>query len=796
MNAQETKNVKISVKDYIMRYIRYLPLFIISISIALVLSYVYLRYTTPFYNAHATMLIKTDKSAGSREKEFDEVYFTGGRGNVSNEIEILKSLTLAKRVAGSLGLQKKYYVKGNIKTTLNYPAGPVALNIVRLADSTKPVYLEINILNDREFSFANAVEKKYRFGEPFQQGAGTFVITKNGSLFEQKQYKEHILSWEPLESAAFNVLSGLGVSPVKDQSNILSLTYLSTHPQLGKDILNQLMEEYSKQNIEDKNQTAARTVSFVNERLNLITRELGDVEKDLQKYKQDNQVINLASQSEIYLNNQSVLDKEVSQFEVQKHIIQYLKEYMGSQQNEFSVVPTTLGIEDITLQELIGQYNDQQLKREALLKTTTGQNPTVKVMESQLEKLRTNILETLKNLTVNLDLQINNLKQKNQQYTSRINSVPIKEKELLEITRQQGIKQSLYLYLLQKREETAISLAATVSNSQVVDAAIGSNVPVKPNPKNVKMLAVFLGILIPIAFIYIRELLNDKISSRPDITKITNAPIFGEIGHSQEKSALLVRNNKRDVVTEQFRMIRSNIQYMVNNTSHPVILITSTFSGEGKSFISVNIGAVMALAGKRTVILEMDIRKPKIAKNLDLSRAKGISNFLVSNIPVESLPQPVPETENLFVIPCGPIPPNPSEMLLSEKLPQLFNYVKQAFDIVIIDTAPVGLVSDAFTLSQYSDSTLYIVRMGYTLKKQMHFIEELYNKNKLPKIGLLINDIKASSNYYSYGNYGGYGYGYGYGYGNSNGYYESNGKSSGKLTKFFSKIYKPTKQSK
>jgi tyrosine-protein kinase Etk/Wzc len=790
MNTQESKSIKISVKDFLMRYVRYLPLFILSIGIALGIAYAYLRYSTPLYSARATMLIKTDKSSGGLAKEFDEVNFTGGRGNVANEIEILKSLTLAKRVATSLGLQKKYYVKGNIKTTLNYPEAPVSLDIVKLTDSTKPIGFDINIINEQEFNFANAPAIKYRFGQPLEQPGGTFVIVKNEPLFKNLQYKEHVLTWEPLENAAFNVLGGLGVAAVKDQSNILSVTYLGTHPQLAKDILNQLMEEYSKQNVEDKNQTAARTVSFVNERLNLITRELGDVEKDLQKYKQHNDVVNLESQSQLYLSTQSELDKQLSQFEVQKHIIGYLQEYMGNEQNNHDVVPTSLGIEDITLKELIGQYNELQLKREAQLRTTTPNNLTVKVMDGQLEKLRSNILENLNNVKRTIDLQINSLNHKNQQYNSRINSVPIKEKELLEITRQQGIKQSLYLFLLQKREETAISLAATVSNSQVVDAAIGSGGPVLPNPKNVKMLAVFLGLLVPVGFIYIRELLNDKIVSRPDITKITEAPIFGEIGHSEDKGVLLVRNNKRDVVTEQFRMIRSNIQYMVN-TSRPVILVTSTFSGEGKSFISVNTGAVMALAGKKTVVLEMDIRKPKISKNLDLSRAKGISNFLVGNIPVESLAQPVNGVDNLYVIPCGPIPPNPSEMLLNEKLNELFDYVKKAFDVVIIDTAPIGLVSDAFTLSKYADSTLYIVRMGYTLKKQMHFIEELYKTNKLPRIGLLVNDIKTSSHYYSYGNYGGYGYGYGYG--NSNGYYEASSNGTGKVKKLFKKIVKPLK---
>jgi capsular exopolysaccharide synthesis family protein len=796
MNSKENESVKISVKDFIMRYLRYLPLFIISISIALIIAYVYLRYTTPLYSARATMLIKTDKSSPKMGGEFDEVYFSGGRGNLNSEIEILRSLNLAKRVAASLGLQKKYYVKGNIKTTLNYPAGPLSLEVVNLVNPSQSASFDVNIVSDREFTLGKEGERKYKFGEPIQYSGSTFSIVKNDSLFKDIkdiQYKEHILTWEPLESAAFGVLSGLGVAPTKDQSNILSISYLSPDPILAKDIINQLMQEYSKLNVEDKNQTASRTISFINERLNLITRELGDVEKDLQKYKQQNNVINLPSQSEIFLNNQSEIDKQISEMEVKQRITTYLQEYIGDQKNQHEIVPTSLGIEDPTLAELITQYNQLQLKLETQLKTTTANNITVKILDGQLEKLRSDLMENLRNLKASQDLQLSSLKQKNQQYNSKINSVPIKEKELLEITRQQGIKQTLYLYLLQKREETAISLAATVSNSQIVDAAIASGAPVKPSPGSVKMVAIFLGLVIPLGIIYIKELLNDKISSRPDITRITDAPIFGEIGHSQDKEVLAVRKNKRDVVSEQFRMIRTNVQYMISNTSNPVILVTSTFSGEGKSFVSINTGAVMALAGKKTVVLEFDIRKPKIAKNLDLSRAKGISNFLVSDIPVSSLPQQVPDVDNLYVVACGPIPPNPSEMLLNEKMNELFAYLKQTFDVVIIDTAPVGLVSDAYTLGRYADSTLYIVRMGYTLKKQLHFVEELYSKSKLPKIGLLVNDIKASSHYYGYGNYGGYGYGYGYGYGQSNGYYESGSNGNGKIGKLFKRMVKSKK---
>jgi len=769
MSSTENQNIKITVKDFIFRYLKYIPLFLFSLAVALTISFLYLRYTVPVYNARATLLIKRAAENGSNT-EIDKLFFNSARSNVSNEIELLKSLNLSKRVAASLGVQKKYYTKGNVKTTLNYPDSPVELDIIKLKDSLHPVAFSIVINDETGYSFENLETKKYNFGEPFENASGTFRIIKNDSLIDILQYREQILTWEPLENAAFFVQGGLSVAPVKDQSDILLLSYLTPQPLLGRDILNSLMTEYQRLNVEDKKVMASQTISFINERLNIITKELGAVEKDLQKYKQEKGIANLQSQSQVAIDNQSSIEGAISSQEVRRTIISYLQEYMANDRNQHTVVPTTLGVNEPTLSQQVAQYNQIVLRREDQLRTTTASNPVIQSLDVQLQKIRSDILETLRNLKSVSELEMKSLESRSAQYNANIAAVPIREKELLEISRQQGIKQTLFLFLFQTREETLISQAATVSNSQVVDEAIANMSPVTPKPLNARILAVFLGLIIPIGFIYLKEVLNDKINSRADINRVTSVPIFGEIGHADTKHALMVEKNKRDIVTEQFRMIRTNLKYLVNNIENPVILVTSTFSGEGKSFVSINSAAVMALAGKKTVVMEFDIRKPKIMTGLKMPKANGITNFLVSNIPVESLAIAVPDVENLYVIPCGPIPPNPSEILLNSKLADLFKYVRSAFDVVIVDTPPVGLVSDAFTLSQHVDASLYIVRMGYTLKKQIHFIEELYANQKMPNIGLLVNDIKATSHYYSYGNYGGYGYGYGYG--SSNGYFD------------------------
>jgi tyrosine-protein kinase Etk/Wzc len=319
--------------------------------------------------------------------------------------------------------------------------------------------------------------------------------------------------------------------------------------------------------------------------------------------------------------------------------------------------------------------------------------------------------------------------------------------------------------LMGEKEKTSIALAANIRNSRTLEPAIPNGNPVRPNGRNAKLLAIVIGLILPALFIFILEVLNDKVTSRNDIERLTAATVLGEVGHSYNRQNLIVTQNNRGVVAEQFRIIRSNLQYVINHVEKPVILISSSFSGEGKSFISTNVGAVMALAGKKTIILEFDIRKPKILSHLEMPKKPGLTNYLLGKIKLEDVPVKVEGIDNFYVFPCGPVPPNPSELLLDPQLEEMFAYLKANFDVVIMDTAPVGMVSDALTLSRYADCTLYIVRQGRTYKKQIGLIDDFYRSQKLPKISIVLNDVnlRTSYGYYGYGRYG-YGYGYGSGY--------------------------------
>ncbi|MFL5808396.1 MAG: polysaccharide biosynthesis tyrosine autokinase, partial [Flavisolibacter sp.] len=374
---------------------------------------------------------------------------------------------------------------------------------------------------------------------------------------------------------------------------------------------------------------------------------------------------------------------------------------------------------------------------------------------------------------------ISNLQNISATAQSQLRIMPEKQQALVEIQREEKTKLVILNSLLEKREESAIVLASTISNIKVLEEAGANFTPVKPNRRSTQLLAIMVGLVLPALFIFILELLNDKVTTRYDIEKLTNTTILGEVGHSYGKNTLVVTNNNRSVVAEQFRIIRSNLQYVINHDK-PVVLVTSSFSGEGKSFISTNVGAVMALAGKKTIILEFDIRKPKILSQLNIAKRPGLTNYLLGKVSVEELPTKVEGIDGLYVLPCGPVPPNPAELLLHPKLGDMFAYLREHFDTIIMDTAPVGMVSDAMTLSKFADCTLYIVRQGHTYKKQIGMIDEFHVQGKLPKISIILNDVKLRTGYGYYG-YGRYGYGYGYG----SGYFDDDTPPPGLLTRWF-----------
>ena len=758
LQTTEAKNElsKLGLKDLFFKYIRFLPLFIVSIALSLIAAYTYLRYTTPIYQSTGSLIIR-EENKGTSDK-LNELISADNEVNIQNEIELLKSRPIMERVIDALDLNFSYYAKGKVRETNIYKAVPFVLEVFALEDSATTFSLNIQFANPHSFSI-NGEEKLISFNQAFKNRDGVFkLIKKEGVIGE-----EYVIKYDPANLLVKELLDNLLIVP-KGNTNILLLSMEATNPQLAADVVNRLMEEYRQYSVEEKIESITQQLTFINSRLGVVDDELDSVTSNLNRYRKANNLIDFEAQSSDLFVQIREADKQSNEMQAQLAIVDLIESNLLNNRNNFNTTPSALSIPDPTLNNLIAAYNVIQLERKALSdKNVPVGNPLIQEKGEAIEKLRQKILQNLNTIRTSYSTSLTDMRNEGGAAQSKVRALPEKQQRLLEIVRQQETKQRVYDILLEQKERSSISLAATTSNIKVVDTARPNSIAIKPNRWNVQSIAIFIGLILPALFIFLLEILNDKITTRNDIERLTDATILGEVGHSDSNDALVVKSNNRSVVAEQFRIIRSNLQYVIHAIKKPVILVTSSFSGEGKSFISTNIGAVMALAGKRTVILEFDIRKPKILSHLNLAKRPGLTNYLLGKAPLEGLAVAVPGNENLFVLACGPIPPNPSEMLLDPKLTDLFDYLRSNFDMVIMDTAPVGMVSDALTLSKFADATLYIARQGHTYKKQVGLIDEFYRQGKLPKISLILNDIKLRSGYGYYG-YGRYGYGYGTGY--------------------------------
>jgi len=767
VNTGRSELLSLSFRDLFYKYVRFLPFFLLSTAFALFIAFVYLRYATPIYSVGGTLLIKSEQQGGGRNDKFSEI-FGNKTSNIQSEIEVLKSRPLMERVVKKLNLQFSYYVKGKIKTVNIYKQGPFLIDAFQLTDSSSSFTLKIKFLNDHEFRI-NDDNTVIGFGQLFKNSRGVFRLTRNPYGGVSKDYS---VTWQPTFAVAGAFAGSLQIAPKTSGTGILIISMQTPNAQMGADVINNLMEEYGIYSIEQKKQSSDQILDFIDGRLDDYGHKLDSVQKIQQDYEQKYNLIDVEAQSGNYFANISDADKSTYEESLKLNAADMVDDYLSDKKYEYGnvVVPSSLTLNDPTLGGLISDYNVAQLKRRQLLDANVpADNPAVIETVEQIENLRISIRENLKNIKSSLNSVIGRLRKRSSENEAQLKAMPVRVKELAEIKQEVDALHAMYKFLQEQKEATAISRASTISNSALVDRAFATSVPIKPNRRSIQILAILLGLGLPAMVIFIGEILNDKVTTRADIEKITTAPILGEIGHSYSDKVLIVNKTTRSMVAEQFRIIRSNLQYILNTKGEKsILLVTSSFSGEGKSFVSTNMGAVLALAGKKTIILEFDIRKPKILTGLGIAKGQGITNFLVGKANIEDLIRPVPEQDNLFIMACGPVPPNPAELLLSPRVEEMFTWLRENLDMVLIDTAPVGMVSDAMTLSRFADSTLYLVRQGHTFKKQVVLIDEFYQANKLPKVSIIINDVKMKPGYGYYG-YGRYGYGYGYGYGS---YYE------------------------
>ena len=571
--------------------------------------------------------------------------------------------------------------------------------------------------------------------------------------------------------------NSLSIAPTSKTTSVAVISLKNSSLQCGQDFINQLLEMYNRNTNNDKNEIAQKTAEFIDERISIISKELGSTEADLETFKRDAGITDLTSEAQIALAGNAEYEKKSVENRTQISLVNDLRKYLRG--NEYEVLPSNVGLQDAALIGAIERYNEMLVERKRLLRTSTENNPAIVNLDTSIRAMKANVQATLEGTLQGLMITKSNLDREASRYSRRISNAPGQERAYVSIARQQEIKAGLYLMLLQKREENAIALAATANNAKIIDEAIADDTPVSPKRSMIYLIALVLGVGIPVGIIYLIELTKFKIEGRADVEKLTSVPIIGDIPLTDEKNdkngSIAVFENKNNLMSETFRNIRTNRQFMLDN-DQKVILVTSTVSGEGKSFVSANLAISLSLLGKKVVIVGLDIRKPGLNKVFHLSnKEKGITQYLSNpETDLTELVQPSDVNKNLFVLPGGSVPPNPTELLARNGLDKAIEILKQNFDYVIMDTAPIGMVTDTLLVGRVADLSVYVCRADYTHKAEYTLINELAIEKKLSKLCTVINGVDLKKRkygyYYGYGKYGkyyGYGkrYGYGYGYG-------------------------------
>ena len=571
--------------------------------------------------------------------------------------------------------------------------------------------------------------------------------------------------------------NSLSIAPTSKTTSVAVISLKNSSLQRGQDFINQLLEMYNRNTNNDKNEIAQKTAEFIDERIGIISKELGSTEANLETFKRDAGITDLTSEAQIALAGNAEYEKKSVENRTQISLVNDLRKYLRG--NEYEVLPSNVGLQDAALIGAIERYNEMLMERKRLLRTSTENNPAIVNLDTSIRAMKANVQATLEGTLQGLMITKESLDREASRYSRRISNAPGQERAYVSIARQQEIKAGLYLMLLQKREENAIALAATANNAKIIDEAIADDIPVSPKRSMIYLIALMLGVGIPVGIIYLIELTKFKIEGRADVEKLTSVPVVGDIPLTDEKNdkngSIAVFENKNNLMSETFRNIRTNLQFMLNN-DQKVILVTSTVSGEGKSFVSSNLAISLSLLGKKVVIVGLDIRKPGLNKVFQLSnKERGITQYLSNpETDLMELVQPSDVNKNLFILPGGTVPPNPTELLARNGLDKAIETLKKNFDYVILDTAPIGMVTDTLLIGRVADLSVYVCRADYTHKAEYTLINELSFEKKLPNLCTVINGVDLKKRkygyYYGYGKYGkhyGYGkrYGYGYGYG-------------------------------
>ena len=775
----EEKEETVNVREILGRYLRYWKLFLFFLLLSFALAAVYLRFSIPIYSSTATILVNEEEGGinASELSVFEDMGLMGGSVNLENEIEVLKSRTLLAEVAKNLSLQKELYVigsKSGMQRGEVLEKLPVEV-VFQAADSllyTENFTAELELLDAQTVRIVSTFfTKKVKFGTYFPSRLGKMAILKTADFSTAWVGKKVFFSMRPLEKVVSGLQGQITIESASKEANVITIGLKGPNFRKNNAIIDELIAQHQKDAIQDKNQVANNTSAFINDRMRFITEELSAVENEGQQYKNKYNLVDVTANTGQFMQKEQALDAAISDAGIQFSLSVFMVDFLTKKAGNTELLPSNLGFTDGSIVAMTEQYNTLMLTKNRLLENSSKKNPAIERIENQLLGLKTSLITSLKNNKEAVNLQLNSLQAKQNSYQSKLSEIPKYEREFRDIQRQQQIKETLYLYLMEKREENEIRLAATVDNTKVIDYAYSNGIPVSPKRNIIYLGALLLGLVVPFGLVYLRDLLDTKVHGLKDLENFQLLGV-GEIPFYEGEEKIVATKESNHRISEAFRLLRTNINFMLDESkkSH-VLIITSTVAGEGKTFTSINLAHALAHSGKKTVLIGLDLRAPKLKNYLGIDGEYGASNFIVNHeLSLNDILIPSEENPMLHYVLSGSIPPNPAELLLRPRLNDLIEALREQFEYIVVDTAPVGIVSDTLNLSAYSDLMLYIVRADKSDKRLLSLPQNLMLHKKVPKLAVVVNGVKNNSS--------SYGYGYGYGYGASNAAYYGEEKSA------------------
>lgn len=757
------------IKKFLFRMLYFSPWIILSLLVSYTIVTIYLRYTPKMHKVSAYVLIKDDEESSPDYNVLRELGVMPGSKEVQNQIDIMQSVSIVSGIVDSLNLQVKLFTNARITNSTLYGVHrPFFIDIVKMdtlpaSTGSYNVFIEGN-----KFAIVQNGKKVYHnFEDTFSLGTYHFVFRRNDKV--KADPDGYLLSIQDRNAVGMALRGSIVVVKMHEMGGIIEISMLDEVPERARDIINKLIEAFNTAGVTDKNIVGKKTSSFLTDRVDSVAKELDDLEIISEAYKKNNNIPDIDAAGGTYLSRAQDYDKSRIEEIGQLQILNSLEKYIRNAKSNTDIIPANNGLQEPTLGAMISQYNQSVLDYQQQQKISTEKDPILGRARNDLNQLKENILKNIQNTRSGIDTRISQANSLKTNFDALLLSLPEKERQLLKLKRQIDIKEKLYLYLLQKKEETEISLVSNINNSRVVDSAYDQGI-VLPKSSQAKYFAFFIGLLVPIVILLLKDFFYNKISERSEIEKNTQVPILGEISYSKKLSNVLIPYRSRSIIAEQLRLIRANLQFFSSENKNQTILVTSFISGEGKSFTAINLANSLAATQAKVLLIDIDLRKPKVDEYLKINSSKGLTDFLVKNTPIEEIIIHHSGETNFDVITAGPVPPNPTELLMRDKMNTLFEYTKAQYDYIVIDSSPVGLVADSFVTNHFADVTLFILRYEYSFLNTIEYIEKMRVENKLVNISIIMNGIKESSRLH----YEGYGYGYGYHFGT--GYYHDDQK--------------------